>query len=118
MKTHSNTVVIGTILLFALAGSAKDKSALNGVWTLVPAQSNLAGQPVVQTGTVTISDRQGIIIVTRSFVYQGATETFFYKDITDAENNATIHSGKDVKSKTRWDHDALKVTTTQSRAVP
>jgi hypothetical protein len=31
--------------------------------------------------------------------------------MTDAENNATIHTGKDLKSKTRWDHDVLKVTT-------
>jgi hypothetical protein len=117
MKIYSTTAVIGTILLFALPGLASNHSALNGVWTLVPAQSDFAGQPVVQTGTVTISDRQGIIIVERSFVYTGAAETFFYKDITDAEDNATIHSGKDIKSKTRWDHDALKVTTTQSGAV-
>jgi hypothetical protein len=76
--------------------------------------SNFAGQAVVQSGTVTISDRQGIIIVSRSFVYEGTTESFFYRDVTDAENNATIHTGKDLKSRTRWDHDVLKVTTTQS----
>jgi hypothetical protein len=96
---------------------ARDHSVLNGIWTLVPARSDFAGQPVVQTGTVTIADRQGIIIVSRSFVYAGATETYFYRDITDAENNATIHTGKDLKSKTRWDHDVLKVTTTQSGAT-
>ena len=33
------------------------------------------------------------------------------------ENNATIHTGKDLKSKTRWDRDVLKVTTTESGAV-
>ncbi len=66
---------------------------------------------------MTISDREGIIIVSRSFVYEGATETFFYHDIADAEQNATIHAGKNLKSKTRWDHDVLKVTTTQSGAV-
>ena len=106
-----------TTLLFAFSAFARDHSALNGTWTLVPAKSDFAGQPVVQTGTVTIADRQGIIIVSRSFVYEGATETFFYNDITDAENNATIHSGKDLKSKTRWDRDVLKVTTTESGAV-
>ena len=114
--TRFSAVVVAT-LLFALSASARDHSALTGTWTLVPAKSDFAGQSVVQTGTVTISDREGIIIVQRSFVYAGATETFFYKDITDAENNATIHSGKDVKSKTRWDHDVLKVTTTQSGEV-
>ena len=106
-----------TTLLFAFSAFAREHSALNGTWTLVPAQSDFAGQPVVQTGTVTIADRDGIIIVSRSFVYEGATETFFYRDITDANNNATIHTGKDLKSKTSWDHDVLKVTTTQDGAI-
>ena len=120
MKTYSTTTIAAavlTTLLFAFSAYAHDHSALNGTWTLVPTESDFAGQPVVQTGTVTIADRQGIIIVSRSFVYEGATETYFYRDITDAENNATIHTGKDLKSKTRWDHDILKVTTTQSGAA-
>ena len=106
-----------TTLLVACPAFPRDHSAMNGTWTLVPAKSDFAGQSVVQTGTVTISDRDGIIIVQRNFTYAGATETFFYRDITDAENNATIHTGKDLKSKTRWDHDVLKVTTTQPGAV-
>ena len=114
MRPHSTTRFAGALLLFILCASAHDHSALNGVWTLAPTKSDFAGQPVVQTGTVTIEDRQGIIIVSRNFVYRGDSDTFFYKDITDAENNATIHTGKDIKSKTRWDRDVLKVTTTQS----
>jgi hypothetical protein len=120
MNTYSTTIIAGALLtplLFAFPALARDHNALNGTWTLVPARSDFAGQPVVQTGTVTIADRQGIVIVSRNFVYEGATETFFYRDITDAENNATIHTGKDLKSKTRWDHDVLKVTTTRSGAV-
>jgi hypothetical protein len=104
-------------LLFAFSVVARDHSVLNGTWNLVPAKSDFAGQSVVQTGTVTIDDREGVIIVSRNFVYKGATETFFYRDLTDAENNATIHTGKDIKSKTRWDHNVLKVTTTQSGVV-
>ncbi len=120
MRTFSTTGVtriVLTTLLLAFPVFGRDRSALNGTWTLVPAKSNFAGQPVVQTGSVTISDQEGITIVSRSFVYEGATETFFYHDITDAEQNATIHAGKNLKSKTRWDHDVLKVTTTQSGAV-
>ena len=120
MRTYSATAITGavlTTLLFAFSAFAHDHTALNGTWTLVPARSDFAGQPVVQTGTVTINERQGIITVSRNFVYEGATETFFYRDITDANNNATIHTGKDLKSKTSWDHDVLKVTTTQSGAV-
>ncbi len=120
MKIHSLTRSVGVIwaaLLITSAGFARGHQALNGTWTLEPAKSDFSGQPVLQTGTVTISDHDGIIVVTRNFTYRGATETFFYRDINDAEGGATIHTGKDMKSKTRWDHDALKVTTTQSGAV-
>jgi hypothetical protein len=120
MRKYSTTTITAavlTTLLFAFSAFARGHSALNGTWTLVPAKSDFAGQSVVQTGTVTIADHDGIIIVTRSFKYAGATDTFFYSDITDAENNATIHTGKDLKSKTKWDRDVLKVTTTESGAV-
>jgi len=119
MKTHLATITAAvlTALLPGQSALARDHSALNGIWALVPAKSDFAGQAVVQTGTVTISELEGIIIVSRSFRYEGATETFFYHDLTDAEDNATIRTGKDFKSKSHWDHDVLKVTTTQSGAV-
>jgi hypothetical protein len=119
MKLSSMTVLTGvlTTFLFANSAFARDHNSLNGTWMLEPAKSDFAGQSVVQTGSVTISARDGIIIVSRNFVYEGATETFFYRDVTDAENNATIHTGKDLKSKTRWDRDVLQVTTTRSGAV-
>jgi hypothetical protein len=40
-----------------------------------------------------------------------------YSDITDSEHNATIKTGKDLKSKTRWDHDVLTVKTTRSGSI-
>jgi hypothetical protein len=104
-------------LLFAFSALARDRTFLNGTWMLVPTKSDFGGQPVVQTGTVTINEREGIITISRNFAYAGAGETFFYRDMTDAQNNATIHTGKDLKSKTRWDHDVLKAITTQSGAV-
>ena len=63
---------------------------------------------------MTIADREGIIIVSRSFVYEGATETFSTVTSPTASTMPTIHTGKDLKSKTKWDHDVLKVTTTQA----
>lgn len=118
-EKHLRAATITTFLTCLLAASAfaRDHSVLNGTWTLAPAKSDFAGQPVLQTGTVTINDQQGVIVISRSFKYEGATETFFYSDSTGSENNSTIHSGKDLKSKTRWDHDVLKVTTTESGAV-
>ena len=121
MSTHTTSAITGGVLaalLFASSAFAGDHSILNGTWKLEPANSDFAGQPVVQTGTVTINERQGITVVSRSFVYEGAAETFFYRDSTgNSENSTTIHSGKDLKTKTKWDDEVLKVTTTQSGAV-
>src|SRR5665213_2685453 len=105
MRTCSTIRIAGAVLttpLFASPAFAGDHGALNGTWTLVPAKSDFAGQPVVQPGTVTISDRQGVIVVSRSFKYEGATETFFYNDSTgNSKYSPTIHSGKDLKIKTK-----------------
>ena len=120
MRKHVTNTITGavlTALVFACSAFAGDHNALNGNWTLVPAQSDFAGQPVVQTGTVTIHDKKGIIVVSRSFVYEGATETFFYNDSTGSQHGGTVHTGKDLKTKTKWDDDVLKVTTTLSGVV-
>src|SRR5579863_10487441 len=119
MRTNSTTIVsaVLTTLLLVAPAFGRDHNDLNGTWTLVPTKSDFAGQPVVQTGTVTISDDRGVTVVSRSFRYEGATETFFYNDSIGSEFGSTVHSGKDLKSKTKWDHDVLKVTTTQSGAV-
>jgi len=120
MKTYTIAAIAGAILTIATAGPAafaRSHEEFNGTWTLVPAKSDFAGQSVLQTGTVTINQREGILTVSRKFVYTGATETFFYSDMTDAYDNATIRTGKDLKSKTRWDHNTLKVTTTETGAT-
>jgi hypothetical protein len=114
MKTCIPIITGALLLAFPAFGRHTE---LNGTWTLEPTQSDFGGQPAIQTGTVTINEREGDITVSRNFKYEAAGETFFYKDMTDSENNATIHSGKDFKSKAKWDHDVLKVITTQSGAV-
>jgi hypothetical protein len=117
MKTRTSifTGVVLTVLA-ALPGFA-GHTAMNGTWVLEPTASDFGGQPVIQTGTVTINERTGDITVSRSFAYEGANETFFYKDMTDSENGATIKTSRDLKSKASWDHDVLKVKTTQSGVV-
>jgi hypothetical protein len=111
MKTIITAAFLTTLVF------AREHTALNGTWTLIPTRSEFNGQPVMQTGTVTINERQGDITVSRNFAYEGTTETFFYRDMTDSQNSATVHDGKDFKTKARWDHDVLKVTATQSGAV-
>jgi|ERR1700733_3348736 len=115
MKTC--TSIVTTTLLVAFSAFAREHTALNGTWVLVPTESNFGGQPVIQTGTVTINERQGDISVERNFAYEGANETLFYRDMTDSENGATIKTSKELKSKANWDHDVLKVKTTQGGVV-
>lgn len=99
-------------LFFAFSALASDRDALNGTWTLNPTRSDFAGQSAIQSGSVTISGSHGDFMVTRSFVYEGKGETVFYKDMIDSDQNIAIHSGKEIKTTAKWDHDALKVTTT------
>src|SRR5271169_13979 len=119
MTTLSRTSIGAALatLLFAVSTFASDHHALNGTWILVPAKSDFAGQDVVQTGTVTIDDRQGNITVSRNFAYDGANETVFYRFSTDGQENSTIKDGKDFKSKAKWEHNVLKVATTRGAAT-
>jgi hypothetical protein len=111
--------VLATVLfaIFAVTAIAREHKELNGTWSLIPTKSDFAGEPVIQSGTVTIFERQGNITVSRNFVYNGPDQNYFYKYITDAPNNATIHADKDLKSKARWDHAVLEVTTTEGGAT-
>src|SRR5260370_39815258 len=103
-------------LLFFAASSAiaGGHHSLNGTWVLEPTKSDFGGQPALQTGTVTINDREHNITVSRNFNYDGANETFSYSFSTDGRENSTIHQGKAFKSKAKWDDNVLKVTTTQN----
>ncbi len=120
MRTQLTITLAGAALaafILAVPAVAHEHSELNGTWTVVPAKSEFAGQPVIQTGTVTIRDRDGITIIERNFAYEGAGETYFYRDSIGNEHGGTIHSGKDLKTKTKWDHDILRVTTTLAGGV-
>jgi hypothetical protein len=120
MNAKSTSILTAAMLASLVFTSnilARDHDALNGTWALVPSHSDFAGHSVVQTGTVTIHDRDGVILIERKFVYEGATETYFYTDGLGSENSDTIHSSKSLKTKTKWDHDVLNVTTTQSGAI-
>lgn len=123
MKKTSATVIAGAVLaavlfaIFAVTAIARGHKELNGAWSLIPAKSDFAGEPAIQSGTVTIFDREGNITVSRDFKYDGPDQTYFYRYTTDGPKNASIHAGPDLKSKVRWDGDVLEVTTTQSGAT-
>ncbi len=112
---------IGKILPILLAGACFALMAipvlahpsLNGTWVLVPTRSNFAGEPVLQTGTVKINEREHHMYISRSFNYDGASGGFDYSFTTDGQENSTIHKGQTFKSKAGWDDKVLKVKTTR-----
>src|SRR5215467_6860420 len=112
MKT---LILAGT--LFAISAVASSHHSLNGTWILIPDRSNFGGQPAIQTGSVTINDRQGNITVSRNYTYDGATDTLSYSFAVDGRENSTIQSGKELNVKAKWEGRVLNVTTTRERIV-
>jgi hypothetical protein len=102
--------------IFAGCALAAHHHELNGTWQLVPARSDFQGEPVIQSGTVTIDDREGNVYISRSFSYdepnQSTTSTFS----TDARENTSIKE-PGVRSKTQWEGNVLKVTTIRGGAT-
>ena len=110
-------VILAILVLFAASAFATNHHQLNGTWTLVPTESDFGGEPAIQTGTVTINDRENNITITRSFNYDGANQSVSYSFSTDGRENSTIRAGKTFKSKAKWDDDVLKVTTTENNVT-
>lgn len=102
-----------TLVMFAGLGFAANHHELNGTWQLVPQRSELHGQPAIETGTVTINDREGNIYVSRNFNYDSANQTSTTSFSTDARAKTTIKE-PGFRSKAKWEGDVLNVTTTQN----
>lgn len=96
---------------------ASDHQALNGTWRLIPARSELAGEQAIQTGSVTISDRQRNIYVSRNFTYEGDKVTVSSDFRTDGPENSSIHQGNGFKSKAKWEGKELRVTSTRDNVT-
>ena len=90
---------------------------INGTWVLQPTRSNFAGEQVLETGTVTISDREHHIYISRTFNYDSANGGFDYNFTTDGNENSSIKNGKSFKSKAKWEGGVLKVKTTRDGLV-
>ncbi|MGA2600715.1 MAG: hypothetical protein ABSH09_27430 [Bryobacteraceae bacterium] len=121
MSTKVSNSYLGVVAVLAMfAGFAYAHNShhdLNGTWKLVPTRSDFGGEPVIETGTVTINDREHNITISRSFTFDGANQTNSFSFTTDGRENATIREGKDFKSKAKWDGDVLVVNTTQDAAT-
>lgn len=105
-----------TLAIFAGLGAglsfAVNHHQLNGAWQLVPSRSEFNGEPTIQTGIVTINDRERNIYVMRNFNYDGAYQSTSTSFSTDAREKTSIKE-PGFKSKAKWDGDVLKVVTMQ-----
>jgi hypothetical protein len=102
-----------TLAMFAGLGLAANHHAMNGTWELVPQRSELHGEPAIETGTVTINDREHNVYVQRSFNFDAANQSTSTSFSTDARQGASIKDKEGFKSKAKWDGDVLKVVTAQ-----
>jgi hypothetical protein len=103
-----------TLAIFAGFAWAANHHELNGTWQLVPSRSELNGEFVIQSGTVTINDRERNVYVERNFNFDGANQSTSTTFSTDAREKTSIKDKEQgFKSKAKWDGDVLKVTTTQ-----
>lgn len=100
-------------VLFAGFALANNHHSLNGTWQLVPARSELNGEPVIESGTVTINDREGNTYVARNFNLDAENRSVTTSFTTDARHNTSIKE-PGLRSKTKWEGDVLKVTTLQN----
>lgn len=96
---------------------ANDHQALNGTWRLIPARSELGGEPAIQTGSVTIADRQRNVYVSRDFTYDGDRVSVSTNLSTDGPENSSIHQGTTFKSKAKWEGKELRVTSTRDNVT-
>jgi hypothetical protein len=98
------------VCLFAGLALANHHHELNGTWQLVPARSELHGEPAVQTGTVNINDREGNIWVERNFTLDAQSQSSSTSFATDSRKGSSIKE-PGFKSKAKWEGEVLKVAT-------
>jgi hypothetical protein len=105
--------LMGAATLALIAGSAwaANHHQLNGVWDLVPTRSILNGERAIETGTVTINDREGNVFVDRNFNFDDANRSVSTDFTTDARHNTSIKDASGFKSKAKWVGDVLQVST-------
>jgi hypothetical protein len=117
-RRSCRSFLIGAAALAIFAGCAvaANHHELNGTWILMPARSEFYGQPVLESGTITINDREGNVYVSRNFSYEGMNKSTTSSFSTDARENTSIKD-PGVTSRTKWEGGVLKVTTTHDGAT-
>jgi len=104
---------ISALILVSATALAMDHHALNGTWRLIPTRSEFNGEPMIQSGTLTIGYRDRNIYISHDYVFDGKNVTVSYQTSMDGRVNSSIREGQTYKTKAKWEGDELKVTSTQ-----
>ncbi len=105
------------LILVCASAWANDHHAFNGTWRLIPTRSEYNGEPMMQSGTLTIGYRDRNIYISHSYVFDGRNVTVSYHSSLDGRENSSIHEGKTAKTKAKWEGDDLVVTSTENGAT-
>ena len=106
-------ISIAAFVLASAAAWAIDHHAFNGTWRLIPTRSEFNGEPMMQSGTVTIGYRDRNIYISHNYVFDGKNVTVSYQTSLDGRENSSIRQGKAFKTKAKWEGDELLVTSIQ-----
>ena len=120
MLKNGITRILTYSLLSAIGLScalASNHSSLNGTWALVPTRSNFAGEPMIQSGSVTITDREHNIFISKKYNFDGQNTTVNYETSIDGRENSSIREGKTFRTKAKWEGNELVVTSSQDNVV-
>jgi len=108
-------LMCAAVVALTSAGAwANDHHAFNGTWRLIPTRSEFNGEPVMQSGTLTIGYRDRNIYISHDYVLDGKNVTVSYSTSLDGRENSTIREGKAFKAKAKWEGDDLVVTSVQN----
>jgi len=113
VSRNTFALMAAAVILLAPLAIAHNHHELNGTWVMVPERCDFGGQSAMQNGSVTIWDREHNITVSRTFDLKGTGGTVAYTFGIDGREDSTIHNGKAIKYKAKWEGNVLKVTTTE-----
>jgi hypothetical protein len=116
-NTAGFSVAAALLLLCLAAVPASAHPNLSGHWVLIPEQSTYHGQPATQSGDITIEQRHGQLFISRHLFIDGPNGGMEFNFTTDGHEGSTIHLGKEMKTKSEWDGDTLKVRTKRNGDV-
>jgi hypothetical protein len=105
-------IAAAALMLLPAGLLASDHHDLNGTWNLIPGRSQLNGEPVVETGTITIRDHSGKIYFSQHLSYANPTESLSAGFTLEGRKNMVLQQSPTFSGTAGWENGSLLVSTT------